>query len=99
MSNCERHFDTRPGPVGVLREAGGGAAPRDVFLEHVAPGGLTDATPAARLLNPGHSIEVAWFLLAMCDAVPGGSPRHEALALRALEGSLRAGWDESHGGA
>ena len=70
----------------------------NVFLEHCATQGLSGATPAGRVFNPGHSIEVAWFLLRMCDALPGGSTRHEQLALRVLEGSLELGWDEAHGG-
>ena len=88
MANCERHYDTR-GP-------GGG---RKVFLETCSGAGLSSATPAGRMFNPGHSIEVAWFLLLMCDAVPGGSARHEELALAVLQGSLEAGWDDAaHGG-
>ncbi len=80
MQNCERHYDTRRGTPGVL-------------MEHCGSAGLSSATPAGRLFNPGHAIEVAWFLMQMCDAVEGGSPRHEQLALDVLEGSLRAGWD------
>ena len=84
MTNCERHFDQRGG--------------RNVFLENCSGVGLSSATPGGRLFNPGHSIEVAWFLLLMADAV-GGSARHEALALAVLEGSLKAGWDDAtHGG-
>ena len=85
MVNCERHYDIRHGgPPGVL-------------LELCSGGGLSSDSPAGRLFSPGHSIEVAWFLLMMCDAV-GGSPKHEKLALDALEGSIRRGWDEECGG-
>ena len=82
MQNCERHYDTRRGTPGVL-------------MEHCGSAGLSSATPAGRLFNPGHAIEVAWFLMQMCDVVEGGSPHHEKLALDVLEGSLRAGWDDN----
>ena len=85
MQNCERHYDTRRGgPPGVL-------------LEHCSGDGLSSDSPAGRLFSPGHSIEVAWFLMMMCDAV-GGSPKHEKLALEVLEGSIAQGWDEEGGG-
>ena len=85
MENCERHYDIRRGgPPGVL-------------LELCSGDGLRSDSPAGRLFSPGHSIEVAWFLLMMCDAV-GGSPKHEKLALEVLEGSLAQGWDEEGGG-
>ena len=83
MHNCERHHDTRNN--------------RNVLLECVGPAGISSATPAERLCCPGHSIEVAWFLLKMCDVV-GGSDSHEQLALQVLEGSLMYGWDDGGGG-
>jgi N-acylglucosamine 2-epimerase len=52
--------------------------------------------PEGRLFNPGHSIEVAWFLLHMLEFIP--SEFHRQLALDALEGSLEYGWDAQYGG-
>lgn len=52
--------------------------------------------PEGRLFNPGHSIEVAWFLLHMTEVVP--DPKLQALALDILEGSLDMGWDQEFGG-
>lgn len=83
MKGCERHFDMRSN--------------RNVFLESCGPDGLTSTTPAGRLFNPGHSIEVAWFLLLMCDAV-GGSEMHEKMAFDVILGSLTTGWDGDFGG-
>ena len=51
---------------------------------------------AGRLLNPGHSIEVAWFLLRLCKLSPDDGLQEMALA--ALEGSLKLGWDPVDGG-
>ena len=58
--------------------------------------GVETQAPAGRLFNPGHSIEVAWFLLHLCQIRPVRG-LHE-LALDALEGSLRHGWDDEWSG-
>lgn len=59
--------------------------------------GVTLDEPAGRLFNPGHSIEVAWFLLRLCQLAP--SAELQRTALDALEGSLVLGWDsDAHGG-
>ena len=52
--------------------------------------------PEGRLFTPGHSIEVAWFLLHMLEFIPDAA--QQRLALAALEGSLELGWDEAYGG-
>ena len=48
------------------------------------------------MFNPGHSIEVAWFLLQMCEVAP--DPPLQLLALAVIEASLELGWDAAHGG-
>ena len=58
--------------------------------------GVDLSTPQGRFFNPGHSIEVAWFLLHMCEVVPDDALSE--LALNVLEGSLEMGWDEAYGG-
>jgi len=58
--------------------------------------GVQHAAAAGRLFNPGHSIEVAWFVLRLCRLSP--DPDLEGMALAALEGSLELGWDAAHGG-
>ena len=70
---------------------------RRVLLEraHVTKGVCFDE-PAGRVLNPGHSVEVAWFLLHLCRVSPDA--KLQQLALDALEGSLVAGWDMDKGG-
>jgi N-acylglucosamine 2-epimerase len=70
---------------------------RRIFMENV-PFDATDIThwPEGRFFNPGHSIEVAWFLLHMLEFFPNA--RHQKLALDALEGSLEFGWDRKYGG-
>ena len=72
---------------------------RKIFLESADPvHGVDYSTMSGRFFNPGHSIEVAWFVLHLCRLRP--SERHRKMALEALEGSLMLGWDaeEYHGG-
>ena len=52
--------------------------------------------PEARLFNPGHSIEAAWFILHLLDFVEDAEA--EDIAYKALKGSLEYGWDNKYGG-
>mmetsp|Transcript_3651 Transcript_3651/g.9111 ORF Transcript_3651/g.9111 Transcript_3651/m.9111 type:complete len:428 (+) Transcript_3651:66-1349(+) len=67
---------------------------RKIFMEVADPEkGVHHETMASRLFNPGHSIEVSWFLLHLCDLKPDAEV--EAMALDALGGALDIGWDEA----
>jgi N-acylglucosamine 2-epimerase len=70
---------------------------RRILLENV-PLGPSDIQnwPEGRWFNPGHSIEVAWFLLHMLEFFPNAE--HQKMALDVLEGSLEFGWDKEYGG-
>ncbi|MFH1377198.1 MAG: AGE family epimerase/isomerase [Planctomycetota bacterium] len=52
--------------------------------------------PEDRLFIPGHSIEVAWFLLHLLDHSPDKAASQTAYDI--IDGSLTAGWDEEYGG-
>ncbi|HVJ07246.1 MAG TPA: AGE family epimerase/isomerase [Acidisarcina sp.] len=69
----------------------------NVLLERVSPDGtfLLDS-PDGRLLNPGHSIEVTWFLLKALERLPDSKLQREVLGI--LESSLEFGWDKEYGG-
>jgi N-acylglucosamine 2-epimerase len=70
---------------------------RQILMESASKvSGVSHVTHLGRLFNPGHSIEVAWFLLHLCELRPNAEL--SALALAALEGSLELGWDAKHGG-
>lgn len=70
---------------------------RGLFLEHArADGAFVFDSPDARLLNPGHSIEMAWFLLLVLRRHPDATL--QARVLHALESTLEFGWDREHGG-
>lgn len=70
---------------------------RNVLLEQVGTDGtfLLDS-PDGRLLNPGHSIEVTWFLLHALRKQPNPTLQHQVLSI--MESSLEFGWDQQHGG-
>jgi N-acylglucosamine 2-epimerase len=69
---------------------------RLVVLENVAPDGSLVDHFDGRILNPGHSIEAAWFLMEE------GQQRYDSrltdLGLEMLELSWARGWDQEHGG-
>jgi N-acylglucosamine 2-epimerase len=70
---------------------------RRILIENVPLDGRDlSEWPEGRLFNPGHAIEVAWFLLHMLEFIP--SEQHRQLAFDALEGSLAFGWDAEYGG-
>ena len=86
----------------VMEDAVAGAkrhydAKRCLFVENavVEEGGMSE-WPEGRFFNPGHSIEVAWFLLHLLEYVSDEECRQ--IALDALEGSLEFGWDREFGG-
>jgi N-acylglucosamine 2-epimerase len=66
-------------------------------LESVGPDGEFHDTLDGRIVCPGHSIEVAWLLLAEARH-RGHDARLVALATRIIDWSLAIGWDEQYGG-
>jgi N-acylglucosamine 2-epimerase len=70
---------------------------RNIFLEQVGVNGafLFDS-PDERLVNPGHSIEMAWFLLLALRRLPNPSMQKDVLGI--LASSLEFGWDQQYGG-
>lgn len=70
---------------------------RRILVENVPlEGGSLSHWPEGRLFSPGHSIEVAWFLLHMLEIIPDAELQN--LAFDALEGSLEFGWDKQYSG-
>ena len=66
------------------------------LLENVGPGGEFLDEPMGRLINPGHSIETAWFILE--EARHRRDRRLLDLGLQILDWSLEIGWDDKYGG-
>ncbi len=69
-----------------------------IFMENVPydTSVVVSQWPEGRLFNPGHSIEVAWFILQLLRYVPDNEM--QTIALNVLEGSLNFGWDKEYGG-
>jgi mannose/cellobiose epimerase-like protein (N-acyl-D-glucosamine 2-epimerase family) len=65
-------------------------------LESVARDGSFIDTPAGRAINPGHSLECAWFILL--EARERRDREMLQLGLQIVDWSWGWGWDESFGG-
>ena len=72
-------------------------AKRRAVFENVGPDGPDLSIPAGRLLNPGHAIEAAWFLLdEACSGEDSNPQVKQFVAERALEAmdiAWENGWD------
>lgn len=69
---------------------------RNLFFERVAPDGSHPDTFDGRLISPGHSMEVCWFLLDAAKRV--GADQLPELISPILYSILNTGWDHEHGG-
>lgn len=66
-------------------------------LESVGPNGEFYDTFEGRMINPGHSLELAWFILEEARQ-RGGDSRLVKLGCRIIDCSYELGWDREHGG-
>jgi len=67
-----------------------------VVMETVAPDGRISDHFDGRMLNPGHAIELAWFVLA--EAFHRGDAELRRLGASILDWMWQRGWDRKHGG-
>jgi N-acylglucosamine 2-epimerase len=73
------------------------ARPEDgAVLETVGPNGERLDTPEGRTMNPGHAIEVAWFIMEIGRR--RGDMALVQRAARILDWSFERGWDKQYGG-
>lgn len=68
----------------------------NVLMETVAPDGSILDHSEGRLLNPGHAIECAWFILH--EGRLRGERTYIQLGLKILDAMWARGWDAEHGG-
>ena len=66
------------------------------LLENVGPNGEFVDQPVGRVVNPGHAIETAWFILEEARICNDSSMIE--LGTRILDWSLEMGWDKEYGG-
>ena len=69
----------------------------EAVLESVAPDGSFVNHADGRILNPGHALECAWFVLEE-SRLRGGIPEYTQMGLTILDWMWKWGWDETHGG-
>jgi len=69
---------------------------KHALLENVGPNGEFLDSSEGRCVNPGHSIEVAWFM--MHEGMRRNDSRLIDDALEILDWSLELGWDKKYGG-
>ena len=65
-------------------------------LENVGPDGEFLDTPFGRQVNPGHDLELSWFLMEYARKRNDQTVLQKALSL--LDDAWQAGWDQTHGG-
>jgi N-acylglucosamine 2-epimerase len=66
------------------------------MFEHVGLNGEKLDSPKGRLVNPGHSIEAAWFL--MTEGIRRNDKKIINRSLDILDWSMDIGWDKKYGG-
>ena len=66
------------------------------LLESVTSEGNFTDTPGGRVINPGHSLECAWFLMDEGKRV--GNKKYVDTALEIIEKTAKIGFDKTHGG-
>ncbi len=74
----------------------GGFLTEKALLEHVSADGKAVDTPTGRIVNPGHSMEAAWFV--MLEGMLTNNVRAIEAGKRIIDITLPLGWDEKHGG-
>ncbi len=66
------------------------------LLESVSTGGEIVDSPAGRVVNPGHSLEAAWFILM--EGILSHNEKAISAGKRIIDITLPMGWDEKYGG-
>ena len=74
----------------------GGFLTETVLLESVSADGAFVNTPSGRVVNPGHSLECAWFLIQ--EGLISNDPKLLEEAKTIIDITLNLGVDKEHGG-
>ena len=74
---------------------GGFLTERGLF-ENLSKNGSTVDSPTGRIINPGHSMEAAWFV--MLEGILNGNQEAIAAGKRIIDLTLPLGWDKKFGG-
>lgn len=74
----------------------GGFLTDKALLENVDVNGKAVDSPTGRIVNPGHSMEAAWFVMA--QGILMNDPKVIDLGRHIIDITLPLGWDEKNGG-
>jgi len=74
----------------------GGFLTERALLENVSADGLAVDTPTGRIVNPGHSMEAAWFV--MLEGILTDHREAILAGKKIIDITLPLGWDQKHGG-
>lgn len=74
----------------------GGFLTEQALLENVSSDGKFINSPNGRIVNPGHSMEAAWFLIL--EGIITNNQVALSAAKRIIDITLPLGWDKKHGG-
>ena len=74
----------------------GGFLKENALLECVNSDGTFSDTPSGRVVNPGHSMEAAWFV--MTEGILTDNKEAIEAGKKIIDITLPHGWDEKHGG-
>ena len=74
----------------------GGFLTKKALLESVTKDGKASDTPTGRIVNPGHSMEAAWFIMA--EGILTNNQRAIDAGKKIIDLTLPLGWDQKHGG-
>ena len=75
---------------------GGGFLTEYGLLESVSDKGEFCNIPSGRVINPGHSLECAWFLME--EGKNSGNNLYIEKAIEIIEKTVKVGFDKKHGG-
>lgn len=74
----------------------GGFLTEKALLENVDVNGKAVDSPTGRIVNPGHSMEAAWFVMA--QGILMNDPKVMDIGRHIIDITLPLGWDEKNGG-
>ena len=74
----------------------GGFLTEKALMEHVSAAGEFVNTPTGRIVNPGHSMEAAWFI--MMEGLITNNQEAIEVGKKIIDITWPLGWDKEHGG-
>ncbi|MBQ8497958.1 MAG: AGE family epimerase/isomerase [Clostridia bacterium] len=74
----------------------GGFLTEKALLENVTADGSFSDTPTGRIVNPGHSMEAAWFLIS--EGLLTDNEEIVNIGKKVIDITYPLGWDKKHGG-